>query len=138
MRVFLLFAFVWLSLRLAESIDENLYDVIGVDTNCDKRTIKRAYRKLAIKYHPDKVEGDKKYAKEVFQKIANAYEILSDDAKRAEYDRFMKEKESINSLRQNDVFAGMREYYSFEDPFKVFADLYMSYLWAETFCFLLS
>eukprot|EP00944_MAST-04C_sp_MAST-4C-sp1_P014319 g14319.t1 len=123
MRVFLLFAFVWLSLRLAESIDENLYDVIGVDTNCDKRTIKRAYRKLAIKYHPDKVEGDKVYAKEVFQKIANAYEILSNDAKRAEYDRFMKEKESINSLRQNDVFAGMREYYSFEDPFKVFADL---------------
>ena len=116
MKAFLLFALVWLfSLRSAESIDENLYDVIGVDENSDKQTIKRAYRKLAVKYHPDKVEGDKKYAKEVFQKIANAYEILSDDAKRAEYDRFMKEKDSINSLRQNDIFAGMRDYYRFEE-----------------------
>ena len=127
MRVALAILFLWVSLRSAKSIDENLYDIIGVDKHADKQTIKRAYRKLAVKYHPDKVEGDKIYAKEVFQKIENAYEILSDDVKRSEYDKFIREKESIDSLRQEDIFAGIREYYSFQDPYKIFEDLLNEY-----------
>lgn len=63
------------------------YEVLGVDKNADENTIKKAYRKLAIKYHPDKNPGDSE-AEEKFKEAAEAYEILSDGDKRARYDRF--------------------------------------------------
>jgi molecular chaperone DnaJ len=63
------------------------YDVLGVSRNADEQEIKKAYRKLAIKYHPDKNPGDKA-AEESFKEAAEAYEVLSNPDKKARYDRF--------------------------------------------------
>ncbi len=63
------------------------YEVLGVDKNAGADDIKRAYRRLAIKYHPDKNPGDKD-AEAKFKECAEAYEVLSDSDKRARYDQY--------------------------------------------------
>ena len=63
------------------------YEVLGVGKDADDNTIKKAYRKIAMKYHPDRNQGDKE-AEEKFKEAAEAYEILSDKDKRSKYDRF--------------------------------------------------
>ena len=63
---------------------ENLYDVLGVSKNASQEEIKKAYRKLAHKYHPDKSSGDA----EMFKKVNSAYQTLSNPEKRSQYDRF--------------------------------------------------
>ncbi len=63
------------------------YDVLGVDKQADSSAIKAAYRKLAMKHHPDKNPGDKK-SEALFKEATEFYEILKDDEKRAAYDRF--------------------------------------------------
>lgn len=63
------------------------YDVLGVSKNAEQGEIKKAYRKMAMKYHPDKNPGDTA-AEEKFKEAAEAYEVLSDEDKKARYDRF--------------------------------------------------
>lgn len=65
----------------------DLYQLLGVNRNADATEIKKAYRKLAHKYHPDQ-NPDNAEAEEKFKEIANAYEVLSDPIKRKQYDRF--------------------------------------------------
>ena len=63
------------------------YEVLSVSRDCDEQTLKGAYRKLALQYHPDRNPGDKQ-AEEKFKEAAEAYAVLSDPQKRAAYDRF--------------------------------------------------
>ena len=69
----------------------DFYEVLGVDRNADADALKKAYRKLAIQYHPDRQQGksdeEKKAAEEKFKEAAEAYDVLSDPDKRARYDQ---------------------------------------------------
>ena len=67
--------------------DEDFYATLGVQRDAGGDEIKKAYRKLAMKYHPDRNPGDKA-AEKSFKNISQAYEVLKDDQKRAAYDRF--------------------------------------------------
>ena len=67
---------------------DDLYDVLGVARDADAKSLKRAYRKLAMKWHPDKHPENAKAAADKFKDIAEAYAILGDPEKRRMYDRF--------------------------------------------------
>lgn len=66
---------------------KNYYEILGVSKTATEDEIKKAYRKLAVKYHPDKNEGDKE-AEKKFQEISEAYNVLSNKEKRSEYDNY--------------------------------------------------
>lgn len=68
-------------------MQRDFYEILGVTRDADPDTIKKAYRKLAMQFHPDKNPGDQK-AEDKFKEAATAYEVLSDSEKRARYDRF--------------------------------------------------
>jgi len=70
---------------------KNYYQVLGVDINATTEDIKKAYRKHATKFHPDKHDGDK-FFEDKFKELQEAYEILSDELKRAAYDRTFKQQ----------------------------------------------
>jgi DnaJ-class molecular chaperone len=65
----------------------DLYGILGIEKNANKDEIKKAYRKLAMKYHPDRNGGDKQ-AETKFKEINEAYSTLSDDGKRQQYDTY--------------------------------------------------
>lgn len=66
---------------------QDYYELLGVERNADEKAIKRAYKKLAMQYHPDRTKGDKE-KEEKFKEIQEAYEILNDKEKRAAYDQY--------------------------------------------------
>lgn len=82
------------------------YQILGVSRDVTPQDLKKAYRKLALKYHPDKVKGDKKQAEEKFKQISEAYAVLSNPEKRKEYDTY--------------GFQGFRAKFSQEDIFRGF------------------
>lgn len=91
------------------------YEVLGVDKKASKNEIKKAYRKLAKKYHPDMNKDDPKKAEEKFKEISEAYGVLSDETKRRQYDMFGHA--GIDSrYTQEDIFRTI----NFED---IFGDL---------------
>lgn len=69
------------------SSKRDFYEILGLDRSASESEIKKAYRKLALKYHPDKNPGDKE-AEEKFKEAAEAYEVLSDPNKKARYDQY--------------------------------------------------
>lgn len=77
-------------------MSKDYYKVLGVERTATKDEIKRAFRKLAMKYHPDRNKGNKE-ASDKFRDISEAYEILFDDEKRAEYDRTLVQSSSRNN-----------------------------------------
>ncbi len=94
------------------------YDILGVGKDSDAATIKKAYRKMAIKYHPDK-NPDDKTAEEKFKEAAEAYEVLSDPQKKARYDRFGHAGVSGNA---GGGFGGGGM--TMEDIFQQFGDIF--------------
>src|SRR3989344_920292 len=95
------------------------YEVLGISKNASKEEIKAGYRRLALKYHPDRNNGDKN-AEEKFKELTHAYQILIDDEKRAAYDRYGFE--GINaSAGFGEGFGGFSDVFSdiFEDVFGV-------------------
>lgn len=93
---------------------EDYYQLLGVKKDASKEDIKKAYRKLAMKYHPDHTKGDKA-AEEKFKKISEAYAVLSDKKKRKEYDTFGAEGFQ-QRFTQEDIFRG----FDFGDIFREF------------------
>ena len=69
---------------------KNYYDILGVSKTATLDEIKKAYRKLAMKHHPDRNPGNAE-AEELFNQAAQAYEVLSDEKKRADYDQYGQE-----------------------------------------------
>ena len=66
------------------------YEILGVSKDADEKQLKSAYRKLAMKYHPDQNAGNPE-AEEKFKEVGEAYEVLSDESKRRIYDQFGEE-----------------------------------------------
>ncbi len=95
------------------------YEVLGVDKNATAEELKKAYRKMAIKYHPDKNPGDKE-AEEKFKEAAEAYDVLSDADKRARYDRFGHA--GVDGAAGDGGFSGGGM--SMEDIFSHFGDIF--------------
>ena len=98
------------------------YEVLGVERNADADTIKKAYRKAAIKYHPDKNPGDKE-AEEKFKEAAEAYDVLSNQDKRARYDRYGHA--GMGGAAGGGGFGGFSGGgFSMEDIFEQFGDIF--------------
>src|SRR5262245_8335130 len=90
------------------------YEVLGVARDVSEEELKKAYRKLAVKYHPDKNPGDKS-AEEKFKELGEAYDVLSDEQKRAAYDRF-----GHAAFQQGGAGRGG----GFHDPFDLFREVF--------------
>ena len=98
------------------------YEVLNVSKNASQTDIKKAYRKLAIKYHPDK-NPDNKEAEAKFKESAEAYEILSNSQKREQYDQFGHD--AFNGQGFGGGGGGM----SMDDIFSHFGDIFWFIFW---------
>ncbi len=99
------------------------YEVLGVAKNANADEIKKAYRKAAIKYHPDKNPGDKE-AEERFKEAAEAYDVLSNTDKRARYDQFGHAGLGGAAGGGAGGFGGFGGGFSMEDIFSQFGDIF--------------
>lgn len=116
---------------------EDYYDILGVSKDASKEEIKKAYRKKAKKYHPDRNPDDAEKAREKFKKISEAYEVLADDEKKEKYDKYGKRgveqdfgsggfqwsdfshRDDVEDLF-SDLFGGRSRGGGFEDLFSQF------------------
>ncbi|QPJ58584.1 molecular chaperone DnaJ [Candidatus Pinguicoccus supinus] len=96
------------------------YTLLGVTKNASTEEIKKAYRKKALKYHPDRNSGDKD-AEESFKKITEAYKVLSNPEKKSQYDRYGHE---FFTQQENSGYYGAGANFSNEDPFEVFKEVF--------------
>src|SRR6188768_3480922 len=104
------------------------YEILGVSKSASQDEIKKAYRKVAMQYHPDRNPGDKP-SEEKFKEAAEAYEILSDPDKKAQYDRFGHSAFapgrggggfSGGGMNMDDIFSQFGDIFGEESPFGSF------------------
>jgi DnaJ-class molecular chaperone len=93
---------------------KDYYQILGVSRNASEEEIKKAYRKLAMQYHPDRNPGNEKWANEKFKEINEAYGVLGDPEKRRQYDQFG----TVGNI--GDIFGSPFTRTTFEDMMKDF------------------
>ncbi|RNA29962.1 dnaJ -like protein [Brachionus plicatilis] len=109
--------------------EENYYNILEISGNASQEEIRKAYRRLALKWHPDKNPENKELAEKKFQKINQAYEVLSDPNKKDIYDRYGKVGQGdMNAAQRNafeNNFGGISiRVFNFRDPDEVFRDFF--------------
>eukprot|EP00190_Bangiopsis_sp_CCMP1999_P006166 CAMPEP_0198722654 /NCGR_PEP_ID=MMETSP1475-20131203/298_1 /TAXON_ID= ORGANISM="Unidentified sp., Strain CCMP1999" /NCGR_SAMPLE_ID=MMETSP1475 /ASSEMBLY_ACC=CAM_ASM_001111 /LENGTH=136 /DNA_ID=CAMNT_0044483565 /DNA_START=64 /DNA_END=474 /DNA_ORIENTATION=+ len=103
---------------------EDLYEVLGVPSRARAEDIRAAYRRMAVKWHPDKNISRRGEAEEVFKRVAVAFEVLSDPGKRHQYDQCRNNREKtrnlIRTFSKEDLHSPSvlyQVFFSEEDPF---------------------
>ncbi|MGX7591275.1 DnaJ C-terminal domain-containing protein [Candidatus Karelsulcia muelleri] len=109
--------------------NKDYYQILGIDRNANYDEIKRAYRKLALKYHPDRNIKNKKEAEEKFKEAAEAYSILSDKNKRSQYDQYGHENynefyNKNSDLNVEDIFSSFGDIFNDKLGVGGFTDIY--------------
>lgn len=101
LKILLILSYIILTLT-----KEDYYKILGIKRNASEREIKKAFKKLSLKYHPDKNKDKSEWAKNMFIKVANAYEVLSDPEKRKIYDKYGEEGVKEQTARENSGQQG--------------------------------
>lgn len=110
---------------------EDLYKILEVDRSATADQIKKAYRELAMKYHPDRNPGDA-VAEEKFKKISAAYSVLGDESKRKQYDMYGSTDNSTYSSSTYNNGQGFGGYYQ-ENPFEEWFKEAKNYNWRSQY-----
>ncbi|MDR0417906.1 MAG: molecular chaperone DnaJ [Puniceicoccales bacterium] len=99
------------------------YELLGVSRDASSDEIKKAYRKMAVKYHPDKNPGDRS-AEEKFKQVSEAYDVLNNEQKRAAYDRYGHDAFDPQKGMGGGFQSGRRGSAGFQDPFDIFKEAF--------------
>ena len=106
-------------------VDTTYYETLGLDSSADPAAIKKAYRKLALKWHPDKNQDQKEEAEKMFKEISKAYDVLSDPEKKSVYDQYGKD--GLDGAASGGSSSGGRVHgrnFEFHDANDIFAQFF--------------